>query len=155
MAFNLLEATIQGEAEITRIMTASFNYDTAFYFGEGKTDGPPGYDDGSLATKVLQDERIQTWFICQGTEKVGCISLDLKNWEVKYFCLLPDFINQGIGSQVWREVNSRFGERPWFLETPDYSLRNHAFYKKLGFVKVREKEYPTGERSFLYEKIRN
>lgn len=155
MELNLLEATIQDVEEITVIMTASFNYDTAFYFGEGKTDGPPGYDDGSLATRVLEDGQIQTWFICQGTEKIGCVSIHLENWEIKYFCLLPEFINQGIGTQVWKELDQRFGERPWFLETPDYSLRNHAFYEKIGFAKVREKEYPDGGKSFLYEKIRN
>ena len=124
----LIEATIEEQGKITEIMTASFNYDTAFYFGKDATDGPEGYSDGSLATKILTDSTSQTWLISYQGEIAGFLTIDSQKWEVQYFCL--------------------------FLETPAYSTRNHAFYEKLDFAKVGEKEYPNGSKSFLYEKIR-
>lgn len=150
----LIEATIRDQEKITEIMTASFNYDTSFYFGEGAMDGPPGYSDGSLAARILIEQKSQTWLIVYQEEVVGCLSINQENWEVKYFCLLPEFINQGIGTKTWGKLDEKFGERPWFLETPDYSTRNHYFYEKLNFAKVGEKEYANGGKSYLYEKIR-
>lgn len=150
----LIEATVENQEKITEIMTASFNYDTSCYFGEGVTDGPPGYSDGSLAARILTEEKSQTWLIVYQEEIVGCLSINHENWEVKYFCLLPEFINQGIGTKTWEKIDEKLGERPWFLETPAYSIRNHHFYEKLDFAKVGEKEYENGGQSYLYEKIR-
>ena len=150
----LIEATIEEQEKITEIMTASFNYDTAFYFGKDATDGPEGYSDGSLATKILTDSTSQTWLISYQGEIAGFLTIDSQKWEVQYFCLFPLFINQGMGTKTWEKIEEYFGHRPWFLETPAYSTRNHAFYEKLDFAKVGEKEYPNGSKSFLYEKIR-
>lgn len=58
----LIEATIEEQEKITNY-DSFINYDTAFYFGKDATDGPEGYSDGSLATKILTDSTSQTWLI--------------------------------------------------------------------------------------------
>jgi len=45
-----------------------------------------------------------------------------------------------------------FPEKKWQVETPAYSLRNHRFYKKLGFKKIGERAYDSETTAFLFEK---
>ncbi|MEK2534718.1 GNAT family N-acetyltransferase [Tetragenococcus halophilus] len=138
---------------VTEIMTDAFNYDAEIYFGKGAEFGPPGYSDGTLARKVLQNVHVNNYFIYLSNKQlVGFLSIDIKNGQLDYFCIRSNFINQGIGTATWSEIERIFPEKKWQVETPAYSLRNHRFYEKLGFKKIGEKTYDSETAAFLFEK---
>ncbi len=138
---------------LTDIMTDAFNYDAEIYFGKGAKFGPSGYSDGTLAHKILQKIHVNNYFIClSDTQIVGFVSIDIKNEQLDYFCIRSSFINQGIGTAAWSEIEKIFPNKNWQVETPAYSLRNHRFYEKLGFKKIGERAYDPETKAFLFEK---
>lgn len=153
MTISLKMVTRKDTQLLTELLTKAFNADTEYYFGEGETGGPPGYDDGCLANKMIESESLKSFMICKKDKKVGCISVDVYLREVAYFCIHPDYHHQGIGTSVWQQMEEIYGENEWLVETPDYSLKNHAFYEKLGFKKIGEKAYSSTAKSFVFEKI--
>ncbi|MDN6113499.1 MAG: hypothetical protein L0I72_10565, partial [Tetragenococcus halophilus] len=73
---------------VTEIMTDAFNYDAEIYFGKGAEFGPPGYSDGTLARKVLQNVHVNNYFIYLSNKQlVGFLSIDIKNGQLDYFCI--------------------------------------------------------------------
>lgn len=146
------ETTEKDKQVITAILTKSFNYDTSLYFGEGAEDGPPGYSDGTLVERLQKNNEAQSFLIMHRENTVGFISVNLDSRELLYFCLLPEYIGKGIGTQTWKKIEKNYGEKNWYLETPSYSLSNHHFYQKNGFHKISEKKYPNGARSYIFQK---
>lgn len=153
MDVQLKQVTEKDEKGITEILIRSFNSDTQYYFGNQSVGGPPGYDDGSLARKIIKAENLSSFMICQHDKNIGCISIDTYNREVAYFCIVPEYHHQGIGTVVWQKIELMYGTNEWLVETPDYSLKNHGFYEKIGFKKIDEKIYSTTAKSFVFEKI--
>ncbi|AYW46345.1 GNAT family N-acetyltransferase [Tetragenococcus koreensis] len=138
---------------VTAIMTEAFNYDAEIYFGNDAEFGPPGYSDGTLARKVLLKPNVKNYFICLSNKQIaGFLSIDLKNSQLDYFCIRTRFINQGIGTAAWQKVEEMYPGNNWQVETPAYSLRNHHFYEKLGFIKVGEKAYDSETKAFIFKK---
>lgn len=58
-------ATDESKETLTQMMTASFDSDTAYYFGDDQRGGPPGYDDGSLADRLFLRSHQVTYLIYQ------------------------------------------------------------------------------------------
>jgi GNAT superfamily N-acetyltransferase len=153
------EATEDDIPELTEVMTRAFD-DAQKHLGK-PNGGPDGYDTGdffrkwmlsyreSVGYKVLVDGKIVggfiVWLLRHGKNNLGTIFVD------------PDYQDQGVGSQAMRFIFTTFRDATsWTLETPSWALKNHYFYEKNGFQKVREK--PTGNHegtSFLYRKITN
>ncbi|RST94079.1 hypothetical protein CBF36_06780 [Vagococcus bubulae] len=149
-----LEPVTETDTEVlTDILMKSFNSDTQYYFGDNEVGGPPGYDDGTIAQKLIKSENLISFMIYREDERVGCISINSYEREIAYFCVLPDYHQKGIGRTVWQQIESMYGTNEWLVETPDYSLKNHAFYEKLGFVKIGEKMYSPVAKSCVFEKI--
>lgn len=153
MGIQLRPVIEKDEKVMTEILIKSFDSDTQYYFGENAKDGPPGYDNGILAQKLIKAENLVSFMIYKENAQVGCISLDRYDREIAYFCVLPEYHQQGIGTIVWEKIEKMYGSNEWLVETPDYSLKNHAFYEKLGFVKIDEKSYSSVAKSFVFEKI--
>lgn len=153
MDVQLKQVTEKDEKIITEILIRSFDSDTKYYFGENAVGGPPGYDDGLLARKIIKAENLTSFMICQDEKKIGCISIDFYRREVAYFCIVSEYHQQGIGTCVWKIIEQMYGSNEWVVETPDYSLKNHAFYEKLGFVKIGETVYSETAKSYVFEKI--
>ncbi|WP_430611355.1 GNAT family N-acetyltransferase [Enterococcus sp. DIV0876] len=134
------------------VLKKSFDSDSELAFGKGVKLGPPGYDDGTLCEKILQDTSLQKLIISYKQENCGILVYkDGEPSTISYFCLDPRFIGQGIGTRTWKafEVNKK---GIWQVETPDFSLRNHHFYQKLGFKQIGEKSYGDQSKSFLFVK---
>lgn len=153
MQISFREMVPKDEVFLSQLLESSFNSDSELAFGSGVKLGPPGYDDGSLAKKIIANTSLKKLIILANNHECGTLVYsDVVVNEIHYLCLSPDYINQGIGSKVWHLFeNNRAGL--WQLETPDFSLRNHAFYMKNGFVKVAEKEYGKTSKSFIFEKM--
>lgn len=45
------------------------------------------------------------------------------------FLLVPFVYQPKFGDKNVGKIEEHFGHHPWFLETPAYSTRNHAFMK--------------------------
>lgn len=148
----LVRVTLKDKDKITEILTASFNEDSKLYFGQDVLGGPPGYDNGEIASKVISNRNSHAYFVYHHQEKIAFISINTYHREIDYFCVLPAYMNQGYGSQIWLMMENIYGEQDWMLETPSYSKRNHHFYEKLGFKKVGEKEYSMDTKSFIFKK---
>lgn len=56
-------------------------------------------------------------------------------WRCEGIYVDPDYQNRGIGKEVLRQM---YRNHPhvarWSLDTPDWAVRNHAFYERMGFT---------------------
>ncbi|MEK5164244.1 GNAT family N-acetyltransferase [Paenibacillus sp. FSL R5-0527] len=138
----IIEKALKADAEkLAEIQKASFDEESK-QFNNSEIGGPPGYDSTIWQEdmmvygdyyKVLKDgEIIGGAIILLGTNGVlnlGRIFID------------PKYQNQGIGMKVMKEIETIYLDNPkWWLDTPKWSVRNHHFYTKCGFTKVREEE---------------
>jgi len=83
------------------------------------------------------------WVYEHGRNTLGTIFVD------------PDFQDHGIGSKAWRLVEGRHPDATsGTLGTPCWAVKNHHFYVKNGFQKIREHsvdDVPRGV-SFIFRK---
>ncbi|MDD6794386.1 MAG: GNAT family N-acetyltransferase [Clostridiaceae bacterium] len=67
-------------------------------------------------------------------------------------CVIPEYENKGIGQKAVKFLESQFPEaKHWSLETPADKLRNHHFYKKLGY-NITKKYMDGPVKIVLFEK---
>lgn len=132
-------------------MTRAFNDDSKQFNGQEK-GGPPGYDDGSFLKKyAISDQNSTAYKILNIEEPIGAFIIWWdRNGEsfLGNIFIDPKFQNQGIGQKVWTFIETTFPTKSWKLETPVWSVRNHAFYKKCGF-----KEIGSNEHDVFFEKV--
>lgn len=67
------------------------------------------------------------------------------------------FQNQGIGQEALKLMFEKHSDvHKWTLGTPNWAVRNHHFYERVGFKKVLETEVSPelGWSSFEYELVR-
>ena len=137
---------------LKQLLIDSFNSDSELAFGDGIKMGPPGYDNGILATNIIKDTNFLKLIILNQNHACGILVFTLGTPNViNYFCLDPHFIGKNIGSSAWQLIEKEY-PGTWQLETPDFSLRNHHFYEKNGFTKIDEKIYTPDSSSFIYMK---
>jgi len=158
------KARIADAEALTEVQRRTFDDDSRRFAGqpggpvphatEG-SGGPPGYDSADwtlwairagIYYKILADDQIIG----------GVILFDMhkRHFNLGRIFIDPDWQNQGIGSQAIGFIEKTFPYvKRWSLDTPEWAVRNHHFYQKLGYVKVGE-EVPKGAgiRLFLYEK---
>lgn len=151
------ELRIEDIPILTPIMKASFDEDTRMYTTLLE-DGPCGYDTGELLKKFLAlnnaDSRI---ILCNG-KIIGEYTVSEKDAEYTLEMLFidPNYVSKGIGFIVWKEIEKEYNKaETWLVETPDYSIRNHRFYEKCGFMKFRNVTYSDGAKSFIFMKHKN
>ncbi|MEJ1376227.1 MAG: GNAT family N-acetyltransferase [Candidatus Sedimenticola sp. (ex Thyasira tokunagai)] len=112
-------------------------------FAEDETYRPNCIDDGSppgLDTIEKHEEwlNLKTYLKCSmNGELVGsCIlQMDGENGVIIGLFVRQQYMNSGIGSWIIDKIQRMFHHISiWTLETPDYAIRNHYFYKKNGFI---------------------
>lgn len=98
------------------------------------------------------EEKLKTtykgWLCEMHSQVVGFIIADKKTGEIWVIAVLPEFINQRIGTQLLKLaehwlVSSGKG-RCWLTTDPDRSLRAYTFYLKNGWEEWKE------EKGLLY-----
>ena len=68
------EATLDDQHLLTEIMTEAFNFDTALHRQDTQEDGPPGYNDGTLARRFLSDSRMKTYVLLVDGRSIGFVN---------------------------------------------------------------------------------
>ena len=127
--------------ELTAVMTRAFGDDSRRHLGK-EHGGPPGYNNGdffrhwlfgyreSVGYNVLLAGRIIgaaiVWILPDGHNRLGTIFID------------PAYQDRGIGTQTWKFLEAFYpATKDWTLETPVWATKNHHFYEKCGFQRVR------------------
>jgi GNAT superfamily N-acetyltransferase len=144
--------------DLTLVMTRAFDDDAQKHLGVEK-GGPEGYDDGeffrkwlfsyeeSQGYKILLDGQIVggfiVWLLEDRKNSLGTIFVD------------PAHQDQGVGARAWKFIETTYPDaQSWTLGTPSFAVKNHHFYEKCGFVKIREEEEPGHPgTSFIYQKM--
>lgn len=139
---------------LTPIMKAAFDEDTRLHTNKAE-DGPTGYDTGELLEKLLVLPQSVSKVIYYEGQIIGEYTIVYNDnvFTLEMFFIDPNYHSKGIGTMVWNEIETTYEDvKTWVLETPDYSTRNHHFYEKCGFKKVKECVYSADAKSFLFEK---
>jgi len=126
--------------ELTEIMTRTFDDDAQTFLGE-ESGGPPGYNTGEFLRKYAFEEGGLGWTIFADDKKVGAfiifITPENDHWLGNIF-IDPNYQNHQIGTRTWDFIEKTYSNaRNWYLETPTWATRNHHFYEKLGFVRIK------------------
>ena len=126
--------------------------------------GPPGFDSPAWNLSWLGKTPYYK-IVYQGEIAGGLILFPMgdpseaqgeAHIEVGRIWVDPLLQNRGIGQAAMRAMFELHPQTvKWTLGTPEWAQRNHHFYEKLGFVKVRETpvEPELGWAGYEYERI--
>jgi len=129
-------------------------------FAEDKKYRPSGIDDGEppgIETTRKHEEWLnsKTYLKCTKNDiLVGSCILDIHDNKgvIDGLHVEPLYMNTGIGSWILNEIQRLFPKvYIWTLQTPDYSTRNHHFYKKNQFI-LKNKTSPEPSLGFGFYK---
>lgn len=145
--------------ELAPIIKRAFDHDSLIHTGVPE-DGPSGYEDGSLLRRLAFERKHPSYrVVVDGMTAGGAVVAPFEEGagELELLFLDPSFQSRGVGLRVWQLIEAAYPNiLRWRLETPGYSLRNHAFYiRKCGFeyVESRNPGHPRDE-SFILAKNR-
>ncbi len=96
----------------------------------------PGYNQSydTMARNITDNYTYK--ILCDGSVVGDIIVRDQGSGDchIKCLCVIPEYENKGIGQSAMKFVESCFPDAVhWSLDTPSDKLRNHYFYKKLGY----------------------
>ncbi len=126
---------------LTKIQAETFDNDIKTH-KRGESGGPPGYN--SIKWNFFIYKKANYFKILMKEEIIGGIILFRKTDEIielgRIF-IHPKFQNQGIGTKSFQFLQFNYPRvKKWMLDTPNWALRNHHFYEKLGYKKKGEHE---------------
>lgn len=135
----ILERAIKNDApKLTEIQKASFDDESKHFNNE--ICGPLGYDSVSWQEEMMQN--CEYFKMLYNGEIIGGAMIFIECNQVYNLGRIfidPNYQNQGIGKKVMNEIEGSFPDSiKWWLDTPSWSVKNHHFYTKCGFTKVKE-----------------
>ena len=153
----IIQKAEENDLEALRLCAISaFVDDERYKPDNAKPGSPPGNDKIHCHMNWLRNH---DYFKCVVHDKIagGCIvKIHPNHHELFGIFLSRIFIGKGIGSKLLRGVMNLYPiESLWLLETPDYSIRNHHFYERNGFVlnKKIKPDPSLGYGFFVYKNI--
>lgn len=158
VAVQLIPATGEDIHELTRVMTLAFDDDAQKHLGQPK-GGPPGYDTGDFFRKWMPYKKSVTYRIVAEGKTVGGIIVWIYEHGRNVLGTIfvdPSYQDRGIGTAAWRLIEATYPDtKSWNLGTPSWAIKNHHFYEKNGFKKIREESVDDmpGGVSFIYSKV--
>ncbi len=158
ISVQLVHATKEDIPGLTSVMTRAFDDDSQKHLGKPK-GGPPGYDNGDFFRKWMPYEKSVTYKIVVEGKTVGGIIVWIYTHGRNVLGTIfvdPNHQDRGIGTAAWRLVETTYPDtKSWTLGTPSWATKNHHFYEKNGFKKIREdrEEDIPGGISFIYKKV--
>lgn len=155
MDITITRAAPDDAAEMVRVQIAAF-HDDVNHYADATLGGPPGYDSvETMLRKIAEDE---CYVFRADGRVVGCMTFWKEgdgHYHLDVIVVDPAVHNQGIGSQAMRFLDTAYPDATrWTLDTPAYATRNHHFYEKFGYVRVREFAADDGFRLYAYERRR-
>jgi GNAT superfamily N-acetyltransferase len=136
---------------LVQVQIRAFHDDTRLYGVE--LGGPEGYDSVEhMREKTAKHPSHK--ILLDGKIVGGMVVFDRGGgyYHLDVIFIDPDYHNQGIGTQALQFLDRTYPAKKWTLDTPQYATRNHHFYEKMGYVKVREFE-DHGFALIAYEKV--
>lgn len=147
---SIARARIEDASDLIAVKVRAFEEEKALY-----GFGPPGYDSMENQIRVIRDYFY--YKILDDGKIVGGISVRPEGqgrYWIGAFYVDLSCQNRGVGTAAMNLLEREFPNAlKWALETPYLSVRNHHFYEKMGFEKIRET--PPDEKGFyffVYEK---
>jgi len=126
--------------ELTTIMTRAFDNDAQEYLGQ-PSGGPPGYDTGEFLRKWAFEAGGHGWKIIADGKVVGAFIIFInseKDYWLGNIFIDPAHQNFQIGTRAWDFIEATYPDaNSWNLNTPTWAIRNHHFYEKLGFLRIK------------------
>lgn len=116
---------------------------------------PPGCD--SIKWNKQRIEENEVYKIMYNNKMVGgfIIFVYRKNDKViGRVWIESEYQNKGIGKKAFKALFDMNKQRSsWYLETPEWAVRNHHFYESLGFKKIGETEFDSycGWKEYKYK----
>lgn len=151
MQVTFANATPADAAALAEISRRTFDDDSRRFLGQ-EPGGPPGYDSAPWQADMMRRGKYVK-ILADGRLAGGLIVFRMggDHYELGRIFIDPAFQNRGLGGQAMRWIETAFPARRWTLDTPTWATRNHHFYEKLGYVRVRE-EGDGPARLVFYEK---
>ena len=142
------KANINDAEILANIQRDSFDNESRT-FNNNEQGGPDGYD--SIDSQINFMKQAHYYKILKDNAIVGGVIVYVNDsfvYNLGRIFIDPGHQNQGIGYQVMKLIETMYPEaKKWWLDTPSWSISNHYFYEKSGYVKVNEEH-----GLFIYEK---
>jgi GNAT superfamily N-acetyltransferase len=136
------ERAAPADAEtMVQIQISAFHSNSALY-PILPIGGPPGYDSAeSLLKKIAENDYYK--IIYEGKIVGGLVVVDegQRHFLLDLIYIDPAYHNRGIGTRAMEFILQSYSATKWTLDATSPVLRNHHFYEKFGFVKVKEVDY--------------
>ncbi len=140
LELSFVEMTFDDIPALTAVMTRAFDEDSRKHLGVER-GGPPGYDTGEFLRHWVFDFVESTgykveaagqivgglivWVFPNGHNSLGTIFVD------------PAYQDHGVGTRMWKWIESTYPATSWQLDTPIWATKNHHFYEqKCGFTRI-------------------
>jgi GNAT superfamily N-acetyltransferase len=138
----ILERAIKSDAsKLAEIQKVSFD-DESKHFNNNEICGPLGYDSVSWQEEMMHN--CEYFKVLYNGEIIGGAMIFIESNQVHNLGRIfidPNYQNQGLGKKVMKKIEGSFPDSTkWWLDTPKWSIKNHYFYTKCGFIKVREED---------------
>jgi len=138
MEITFERATPADAETLVNIQVRTFHEDARIYPGV-EIGGPPGYDSVEETIKKIEGDEF--YKIVADGQIIGGIVIYVYgegHYHLDLLYIDPAYHNQGIGTQAMHFIEKTYPATKWTLDTPGYAVRNHHFYEKFGYVKVKE-----------------
>jgi ribosomal protein S18 acetylase RimI-like enzyme len=139
MNISIERATAVDAEALVKVQMAAFHHNGELYPEiEG---GPPGYDSVEVMLQKIQ--RNESYKIVDAEQCIGGMVVfdqGQGHYHLDVIFIDPIYHDRGIGTQAMRFLEQTYPAKLWTLDAAKWEVRNHHFYEKLGYVKVREYE---------------
>lgn len=150
MALIFRKSTLEDIESLLPIQKASFQEDLEKY--EDFETNPACETKEKLAENI---KRYHHFTILDGDTVIGAIDVrgNDERMHIDKVFISPESQNKGIGTASIQFLEEKFPNvKLWTLYTPYLSFRNHHFYEKFGYKKVKEVQLTSKLILFKYEK---
>lgn len=87
--------------------------------------------ESSYYKAILGDDRLVGGLLVTSRPDLGT-----GEWRCEAIFVDPDYHGRGIGKEILRQMFRMHPQaKRWALDTPEWAVRNHGFYERMGFTK--------------------